>query len=112
MTFVNRPIASSTKVEPSARHFGGGNAIGLAGFRENAKDPEVEGIVSREERERDAQYAGHDGEIRLHRSRYGLNHALGDRIDAPAGRAKVDTQWRLCCLVHSIETLANNGYAA
>jgi hypothetical protein len=55
MTFVTRPIASSTKVEPSARHFGGGDAIGLAGFRE---------------------------------------------------------KWKLCCLVHNIETLAKNGYAA
>ena len=143
MTDVTRPITSSTKVEPSARHFGGGNARGLAGFRENGKDPEVEGIVANEERERDAQYAGHDGEIRPHRRQYELNHALGDRIDAPAGRAqyarrfakmepvfanlrantrldrftlrgraKVDTQWKLCCLVHNIETLANNGYAA
>ena len=28
------------------------------------------------------------------------------------GRAKVDTQWKLYCLVHNIEKLANNGYAA
>ena len=27
------------------------------------------------------------------------------------GRAKVDTQWKLYCLVHNIEKLANNGYA-
>jgi len=26
------------------------------------------------------------------------------------GRAKVGTQWHLCCLVHNIEKLANNGY--
>lgn len=36
------------------------------------------------------------------------------RLDrfALRGRAKVDTQWRLYCLVHNIEKLANNGYAA
>ena len=28
------------------------------------------------------------------------------------GRTKVDGQWKLFCLVHNIETLANNGYAA
>ena len=28
------------------------------------------------------------------------------------GRAKVDTQWKLDCLVHNIEKLANNAYAA
>jgi hypothetical protein len=28
------------------------------------------------------------------------------------GRAKVDAQCKLYCLVHSIEKLANNGYAA
>ena len=28
------------------------------------------------------------------------------------GRAKIDTQWKLYCLVHNIEKLANNGYAA
>ena len=28
------------------------------------------------------------------------------------GRAKVDAQWKLFCLVHNIEKLANNGYAA
>ena len=28
------------------------------------------------------------------------------------GRAKVDGQWKLFCLVHNIEKLANNGYAA
>jgi hypothetical protein len=28
------------------------------------------------------------------------------------GRAKVDTQWKLYCLVHNIEKLANNGYAS
>jgi hypothetical protein len=28
------------------------------------------------------------------------------------GRAKVDTQWKLYCLVHNIEKLANAGYAA
>ena len=27
------------------------------------------------------------------------------------GRAKVDGQWKLYCLVHNIEKLANNGYA-
>lgn len=27
------------------------------------------------------------------------------------GRGKVDTQWKLYCLVHNIEKLANNGYA-
>ena len=27
------------------------------------------------------------------------------------GRVKVDTQWKLFCLVHNIEKLANNGYA-
>ena len=27
------------------------------------------------------------------------------------GRKKVDTQWKLYCLVHNIEKLANNGYA-
>jgi len=27
------------------------------------------------------------------------------------GRRKVDTQWKLYCLVHNIEKLANNGYA-
>jgi hypothetical protein len=27
------------------------------------------------------------------------------------GRHKVDTQWKLYCLVHNIEKLANNGYA-
>jgi hypothetical protein len=27
------------------------------------------------------------------------------------GRAKVDGQWKLFCLVHNIEKLANNGYA-
>ena len=26
------------------------------------------------------------------------------------GRSKVDGQWKLCCLVHNIEKLANNGY--
>jgi hypothetical protein len=28
------------------------------------------------------------------------------------GRTKVDAQWKLYCLVHNIEKLANNGYAA
>jgi hypothetical protein len=28
------------------------------------------------------------------------------------GRTKVDGQWKLFCLVHNIEKLANNGYAA
>ena len=28
------------------------------------------------------------------------------------GRRKVDGQWKLFCLVHNIEKLANNGYAA
>ena len=28
------------------------------------------------------------------------------------GRAKVDTQWKLYCLVHNIEKLENNGYGA
>jgi hypothetical protein len=28
------------------------------------------------------------------------------------GRVKIDTQWKLYCLVHNIEKLANNGYAA
>ncbi len=28
------------------------------------------------------------------------------------GRTKVDTQWKLFCLVHNIETLAHAGYAA
>jgi hypothetical protein len=28
------------------------------------------------------------------------------------GRAKVDAQWKLYCLVHNIEKLANAGYAA
>jgi hypothetical protein len=28
------------------------------------------------------------------------------------GRTKVDTQWKLYCLVHNIEKLAKNGYAA
>jgi len=27
------------------------------------------------------------------------------------GRAKVNTQWNLYCMVHNIEKLANNGYA-
>jgi hypothetical protein len=27
------------------------------------------------------------------------------------GRQKVDGQWKLYCLVHNIEKLANNGYA-
>ena len=27
------------------------------------------------------------------------------------GQAKVDGQWKLCCLVHNIEKLANNGYS-
>ena len=27
------------------------------------------------------------------------------------GRTKVDGQWKLYCLVHNIEKLANNGYA-
>jgi hypothetical protein len=27
------------------------------------------------------------------------------------GRQKVDAQWKLYCLVHNIEKLANNGYA-
>jgi hypothetical protein len=27
------------------------------------------------------------------------------------GKHKVDTQWKLYCLVHNIEKLANNGYA-
>ena len=27
------------------------------------------------------------------------------------GRSKVDAQWKLFCLVHNIEKLANNGYA-
>jgi len=28
------------------------------------------------------------------------------------GRVKVDTQWKLYCLVHNIEKLAHTGYAA
>jgi hypothetical protein len=28
------------------------------------------------------------------------------------GRVKVDTQWKLYCLVHNIEKLAKSGYAA
>ena len=28
------------------------------------------------------------------------------------GRTKVDAQWKLYCLVHNIEKLANAGYAA
>ena len=28
------------------------------------------------------------------------------------GRAKVDGQWKLYCLVHNIEKLAHHGYAA
>jgi len=28
------------------------------------------------------------------------------------GRQKVDTQWKLYCLVHNIEKLAHAGYAA
>ena len=28
------------------------------------------------------------------------------------GRRKVDGQWKLFCLVHNIEKLADNGYAA
>lgn len=27
------------------------------------------------------------------------------------GKAKVDTQWKLFCMVHNIEKLANHGYA-
>ena len=28
------------------------------------------------------------------------------------GRTKVDGQWKLCCLVHNVETLARHGVAA
>ena len=28
------------------------------------------------------------------------------------GQRKVDAQWKLYCLVHNIEKLANNGYAS
>lgn len=43
-----------------------------------------------------------------------VNHTafMRDWIDSPEGRAKVDTRWKLYCLVHNIEKLANNGYAA
>jgi len=36
------------------------------------------------------------------------------RLDrfTPRGRAKVDAQWKLYCLVHNIEKLAHHGYAA
>ena len=40
--------------------------------------------------------------------------ALGDEVEIPTlrGRAKVDGQWKLYCLVHNIEKLAHAGYAA
>ncbi len=41
-----------------------------------------------------------------------LRHNKGlDRFTL-RGRAKVDTQWKLFCLVHNIEKLAHAGYAA
>jgi transposase len=41
-----------------------------------------------------------------------LRHNKGlDRFTL-RGRTKVDAQWKLFCLVHNIEKLANNGYAA
>jgi hypothetical protein len=40
-----------------------------------------------------------------------LRHNKGlDRFTL-RGRAKVDTQWKLFCLVHNIEKLAHHGYA-
>lgn len=40
-----------------------------------------------------------------------LRYNKGLRRFTLRGRAKVDTQWKLYCLVHNIEKLANNGYA-
>jgi hypothetical protein len=42
------------------------------------------------------------------------NQRANKRLDrfTPRGRTKVDTQWKLCCLVHHIEKLAHAGYAA
>ena len=42
------------------------------------------------------------GNIRHNKRLSRLNHR---------GRAKVNTQWNLYCMVHNIEKLANNGYA-
>jgi hypothetical protein len=42
------------------------------------------------------------GNIRHNKRLTRLNHR---------GRAKVNTQWNLYCMVHNIEKLANNGYA-
>jgi len=40
-----------------------------------------------------------------------LRHNKGlDRFTL-RGRAKVDTQWKLFCLVHNIEKLTHHGYA-
>lgn len=41
-----------------------------------------------------------------------LRHNKGLRRFTVRGKAKVNTQWNLMCLVHNIEKLANNGYAA
>ena len=40
-----------------------------------------------------------------------IRHNKGLHRFTLRGRQKVDTQWKLFCLVHNIEKLANNGYA-
>ena len=58
------------------------------------------------------------------RALYGLRFATAEPVFAKVrhnkrldrftlrGRTKVDAQWKLYCLVHNIEKLANAGYAA
>ena len=57
-----------------------------------------------------AQYAQRFGAVEPVFANVRYNKGL-DRFTL-RGRAKVDGQWKLFCLVHNIEKLANNGYAA
>ena len=57
-----------------------------------------------------AQYAQRFGAVEPVFANVRYNKGL-DRFTL-RGRRKVDGQWKLFCLVHNIEKLANNGYAA
>ena len=64
------------------------------------------------------QFLAVDLSLQLHPGsfEYALHHLIEHEIDlteieARYANDKVDGQWKLYCLVHNIEKLANNGYA-
>ena len=63
------------------RHLGRRNAVRLPRFGENRQDTEIESVVRNEERERDTERAGHDGEIGTEHGRHESNDALRHGID-------------------------------